>query len=93
MSTRCTTPACSAAGSASSATLWVPKVTVTSARDGGAVELAGVHVDAGRYVDRDDRDAVERLERLLGLGPEAGSSADADDAVDDEVGWRSRAPA
>ena len=57
---------------------------------GRSVQLAGVDVDPGRYVDRDDRYAGERLERRLRLGPQPGSSADADDAVHHQVGCLSR---
>ena len=57
MSTRCTTPQACAAGSTSWATLWVPNVTVRSARTCGPSSAPGVDVHAGRHVDRDDRRA------------------------------------
>ena len=52
------TPA--AAGSTRWAILWVPNVTVRSARTCRPVEPPGVDVDARRHVDRDDRHSRER---------------------------------
>ena len=86
MSTRCTTPQACAAGSTRWAILWVPNVTVRSARTCPPVEAPGVHVDTRRNVHRHHRHSREATERLLGLLAEARSTADADDPVDDHVG-------
>ena len=85
MSTRCTAPHAAAAGSTRCATLWVPNVTVRSATDVVAVQLAGVDVDAARGVDRDHRYAVQQPHHPRRLGLQARPAADADDPVDHHV--------
>ena len=60
MSTRCTTPQASAAGSTRCATLWVPKVTVTVAATCGPSTWPVSTSTPGRDVHGDDRHAVER---------------------------------
>ena len=67
------------------ATLCVPNVTVSVGPHVRAVELAGVGVDAGRQVDRDDRHPVEPRQRRDGLVAQPGPPADADDPVDHDV--------
>ena len=68
--------------------MWVPKVTVRSARTCGPSSGAAVDVDAGRHVDRDDGHRGEALERRHRVGAEPGATADADDAVHQHVGRR-----
>ena len=89
MSTRCTTPQAIAAGSTRWATLWVPKVTVTSARDVRAVDPTGVDVDArtGRPRRRPGRPSTA-AHRRRGVVAQPAAAADADDPVDHDVGRR-----
>ena len=88
MSTRCTTPqACGGR---------VDEVgdLVGAERDGevGAdvrpLETAGVHVDPGRYVDRDHGRVREPRDHPFGVGAQAGPATDPDDPVQHDVGRR-----
>ncbi len=92
MSTRCTTPQASAAGSTRCATLWVPKVTVTAAGTCGPSTLTGVDVDAGRDVHRDDRDPREAAHHGGGVVAQPAAAADPHDPVDHDVGPRDGRP-
>ena len=87
MSTRCTAPHAAAAGSTRCATLWVPKVTVTSAATWGPSSSPVSTSTPLRYVDGDDRDALQTGDRVASaVRAQAGAPADADDPVDDDVG-------